>query len=66
MWKIAWLMMMLLGGHDGKEPTDRLVPADWRGNPWGPEATRARAVGEIPPIAPTPIPLTFSGMCWPW
>jgi hypothetical protein len=54
MWQIAWLMMVLFGGHDGKEPTDRLIPADWQGNPWGPEATRARAGGEIPPVAQTP------------
>ncbi len=47
-------MMVLFGGPDGKEPTDRLGPADWRGNPWGPEATRARADGEIPPIVQTP------------
>jgi hypothetical protein len=55
MWKVAGLMMALLGGADGKEPTDRLVPAGWRGNPWGPEATRARADGEIPPVAQTPV-----------
>lgn len=54
MWKIIGLMLVLLNGHDGKEPTDRLIPAGWRGNPWGPEATRARADGEIPPIAATP------------
>lgn len=37
--------------HDGKEPTDRLVPPGWEGNPWGPVATQARAQGELPQIA---------------
>jgi hypothetical protein len=54
MWNIVWLITMVYGSHDGKEPTDRLVPANWQGNPWGPEATRARASGEIPPIALSP------------
>jgi len=54
MWQFIGLMTLLLGGHDGKEATDRLVPETWRGNPWGPEATRARATGAIPPIASTP------------
>jgi hypothetical protein len=42
------------GGHDGKEPTDRLIPETWQGNPWGPEAMRARQAGDIPAIAMTP------------
>jgi hypothetical protein len=54
MWTVVWLMMVAFGGHDGKEPTDRLIPETWQGNPWGPEAMRARATGEIPPIELTP------------
>lgn len=53
MWTFVWCMTFLYG-HDGKEPTDRLIPPGWQGNPWGPAATRARASGEIPPIVMTP------------
>jgi len=52
---IVWLMSLVLNSHDGLEPTDRLVPAGWKGNPWGPEATRARQTGEIPPMAMSPV-----------
>lgn len=55
MWTFVWCMTTLFGGHDGLEPTDRLIPPGWKGNPWGPEATRARAAGEIPPIPMTPL-----------
>jgi Permuted papain-like amidase enzyme, YaeF/YiiX, C92 family len=44
------LALFLRGAGDGLEPTDRLVPPGWQGNPWGPEATRAREDGEIPPL----------------
>jgi hypothetical protein len=53
---IVWLMTTLFNDrNDGKEPTDRLIPATWQGNPWGPEATHAREIGEIPPIESTPL-----------
>jgi hypothetical protein len=45
---------VLYHGHDGKEPTDRLIPPGWQGNPWGPVATRARETGELPTIPMTP------------
>ncbi len=51
---LLWLAMAYYGGHDGLEPTDRLIPAGWVGNPWGPAATAARKSGEIPPIPDTP------------
>src|SRR3954465_9906716 len=54
MWKVLYLMAVVFGSHDGKEPTDRLIPETWQGNPWGPEATRARPTRAIPPIALTP------------
>lgn len=53
MWTLIWLTTTMFG-HDGKEPTDLLVPPGWQGNPWGPEATQARASGLIPSIAMTP------------
>jgi hypothetical protein len=51
---IVWLMSMVLNSHDGLEPTDRLVPPGWKGNPWGPEAIIARKDGTIPPVPMTP------------
>lgn len=54
MWRIIWYVTFLFNGHDGLEPTDRLIPPGWQGNPWGPEATAARAAGTIPPIVKTP------------
>src|SRR4051794_24927529 len=50
----CWFVMALTGGGDGKEPTDRLIPPTWHGNPWGPAATRARESGELPAIPITP------------
>lgn len=55
MMTIVWLMSMVLNSHDGLEPTDRLVPPGWKGNPWGPEATLARKTGAIPPVRMTPL-----------
>lgn len=55
MWTIVWLMTLVFANQDGKEATDRLVPEAWQGNPWGPEAIRARATGEIPPVTMTPL-----------
>ena len=59
MWTIVWCVTVLFNGHDGKEPTDRLIPANWQGNPWGPEATRARSSGEIAPIPMSPLMLQW-------
>ncbi len=55
MWTLVWCMTLLFNGHDGKEPTDRLIPPGWVGNPWGPDATQARASGTLPPIPMTPL-----------
>jgi hypothetical protein len=55
MWTLIWLISMAYNRHDGLEPTDRLIPPGWKGNPWGPEATRARQSGQIPPVPMTPM-----------
>jgi 1,2-phenylacetyl-CoA epoxidase PaaB subunit len=53
---LLWLLLAYHGGADrGKEPTDLLVPSSWQGNPWGPAATAARKLGELPPIPETPL-----------
>ncbi len=55
MWTFVWLVTTIFNGHDGLEPTDRLVPPGWQGNPWGPAATRRGRPAQLPPIAMTPI-----------
>lgn len=55
MMTIIWLMSLVWNSHDGLEPTDRLIPPGYTGNPWGPEATRARETGVIPPVPVTPV-----------
>lgn len=51
----GWFLALSLGGQrDNLEPTDRLVPPGYKGNPWGPAATLARKEGTLPPIAMTP------------
>lgn len=55
MWTFVWFVTILFNGHDGLEPTDRLVPPNWKGNPWGPEANQARASGAIAPIPMSPL-----------
>jgi hypothetical protein len=32
MWTFVWLVTVLFA-RDGKEPTDRLIPPSWQGNP---------------------------------
>ena len=52
--RLASLFILVFSHHDGKEPTDRLAPPGWQGNPWGPDATKAREAGTVPPIVMTP------------
>jgi hypothetical protein len=54
MWKIVGLIVLVGGGRDNLEPTDRLAPPGWVGNPWGPAAYAARKAGRIPSIPLTP------------
>jgi hypothetical protein len=52
---LGWVLAFAVHAQEaGKEPTDKLVPPGWLGNPWGPAATRARETGELPPIPMTP------------
>lgn len=53
-WKLVGLVVLFGGRHDGKEVTDRLVPPGWVGNPWGPDATRLRKAGDLPPVVLNP------------
>jgi hypothetical protein len=53
------LALPLLAGPGCRSPntltdTDRLVPAWWKGNPWGPDANAARRAGAIPSVPNNP------------
>jgi Permuted papain-like amidase enzyme, YaeF/YiiX, C92 family len=50
---IGWFVGMLLHPPQEAEMSERLAPSGWHGNFWGPEATRARHEGKMPPIVAT-------------
>lgn len=54
---LSWVLSLTvqLGASSNLEPTDHLAPPGWKGNPWGPVATRAREAGEIPPVPISPL-----------
>lgn len=51
---LRWILLLAANRPDAWEPTDRMIPPGWQGNPWGPAANLAREAGELPPIAETP------------
>lgn len=51
---LKWILILAVNRPEAWEPTDRMVPPGWVGNPWGPAATQARASGELPEIVTTP------------
>jgi permuted papain-like amidase YaeF/Yiix C92 family enzyme len=50
---LGWFALVVANASDGKEPTDKLIPSGYQGNPWGPVATKARESGGLPPIPMT-------------
>ena len=50
----ALAMLAGAGCRGAGETTDSMVPRNWRGNPWGPQANAARARGELPTIPNNP------------
>ncbi len=50
---IGWFLGVLLHPPQEAEMTERLAPPGWQGNFWGPQATRARHEGKMPPIVAT-------------
>jgi len=50
----GWILALLLNPPQEAEMTERLAPAGWQGNYWGPEATKARHQGKMAPIVATP------------
>ncbi len=52
---VAFFLALILNPPEEREMSERMAPAEWQGrNYWGPEATRARHEGRIPPIVATP------------
>ncbi len=54
---LGWALSFALQfqGSDNLEPTDRLVPSGWKGNPWGPVATSKREAGKLPSVKISPL-----------
>jgi hypothetical protein len=50
----GWILAILLNPPHEAEMSERLAPTGWQGNYWGPEATKARHDGTMPPIIATP------------
>jgi Permuted papain-like amidase enzyme, YaeF/YiiX, C92 family len=50
---LGWVLAVLLNPPHEAEITERLAPLGWQGNYWGPEATKARHEGRMPPIVAT-------------
>jgi len=51
---ILWGMSLYFNAPHEAEMTERMTPPGWHGNYWGPEATKARKEGKLPPISYTP------------
>ncbi len=54
LWVYCWIVALSTQVQDPGGPTDRMRPAGWEGNPWGPAATAARREGRLPAIPMTP------------
>ena len=57
-WFLTVAVLLTQAGCRGLgDITAKMVPPDWRGNPWGPEAEEARRCGRIAPVPFSP-PMT--------
>ncbi len=50
---LGWTVALILHPPEEREMSERMVPAGWKGNFWGPEATKARHEGRMSPIVAT-------------
>jgi len=57
----TWVLALLLNPPQEAEMTERLAPPGWQGNYWGPEATKDRHEGRMPPIVMTPHMARWDG-----
>ena len=60
LWFCCWLLALSTGEPISLEATDRMKPANWPGNYWGPAASRARLTGELPPLPMNPAMARWS------
>jgi hypothetical protein len=49
-WFCFWMIAIWNAEQGAREATDGMAPAGWAGNFWGPDATRARLTGQLPPL----------------
>ena len=61
-WFCFWMIALYNSEQAAGEATDWMKPPMWKGNYWGPDATRARLAGRLPPL-PTNAVMTRWG---PW
>jgi hypothetical protein len=54
-WFCFWMIALCNSEQTTGEATCWMKPARWTGNYWGPEATRARLTGELPPLPTNPM-----------
>jgi Permuted papain-like amidase enzyme, YaeF/YiiX, C92 family len=50
---VGWVLALLINAPQEAEMSERMAPPGWQGNFWGPEATKARHEGRMPPIVAT-------------
>ncbi len=50
----GWILALLLNPPQEAEMSERIAPVGFQGNYYGPEATKARQEGRMPPIVVTP------------
>jgi Permuted papain-like amidase enzyme, YaeF/YiiX, C92 family len=55
MWFYCLMVALGTAEQGAAEATDWMKPATWHGNFWGPEATRARSTGALPPLPTNPV-----------
>ncbi len=51
---LFWFVSLVLFHPEERELSERLAPPGFEGNYWGPQATTARDLGNLPPIVMTP------------
>jgi hypothetical protein len=59
-WFCLWMIALWNSEPGASEASDWMKPATWTGNFWGPDASRARLAGQLPPL-PTNAVITQWG-----
>jgi hypothetical protein len=60
-WFCFWMIAIWHPEQAASEVTDGMTPAGWTGNFWGPDATRARLAGQLPPLPTNTVMTRWSG-----